>query len=435
MANVYRTEVSVDPPVVTGPALSATEFGTRPAIFISAGDGNENWAIEARLAYHSYGAGPVFFEYRAEFYFYFAVTGLGDPGTGSFVSGTFFLVEADGNNGAAITSGFTMAIEKDEALDELRFVTPLGTVTKSLSTFSALDGTPLRMDGMAHQFVRPNGGGDGSAQWDWFDFYSKIDGTNFRGAALSDTAPGSWSGWTDVTFGSPIGAIANSANSQEPTRYRTKFTYIGADGARSGGSRQWRTWTGGDSVDTGPGGEALDAARAPEHGAIWAAYVYPSTRDVLNDRRSFDHGGSWTEGEIYNAGGTTNSSPNIVWNSGKLVAVWHNGTDILQSVSRDMGTVWGTPVTLSLMGTNPRMIVRADGLAFYFYIEGSDLKLARSADFGASFLDSPAILVAAGVSAQTVAAQFGSDGSIVVGWIAGGAWTQVRSKDLGLTFA
>lgn len=436
MAHVYRVEVTIEGVTVVTPTLSGTQFGTRPAIFISASDDNEVWALEARLAYNAYSTFPVLYELRAEFYAYFNVTYNGDPGAGSFVAGAFSILDADGNAGAAITAGFTMAIEKDEAADELRFVTPLGTLTKTLSAFETPDDTRLRMNGMAHQFVRPNiGAASGSDNFGWKDFFGKEDGTDFQGAALTTTDPGSWSGWTDVTFGFPTGPIANNVNAQNATRYDTSFSYAAADGTRSGGSRQYRTWTGGDSLNSSAA-QVIDMTHAREHGAHWAAYAYPMATDTLKYRRTFDKGGSWLEGNIYAAGGANNRSPSITWYYGRLIVVWHDGASIVQSISSDAGATWGSPVSVIATGTNPRHIIDpAHGLGFYFYIAGTDLLLLRSGDYAASFLDGTPITVVTGIDPQTIAAQFGPDGSLIVGYIAGGVWTQLRSTDYGRSWS
>lgn len=433
---VYRTEASFDGIAITGPTLTAAEFGTRPSVYISAYDDSSVWALEARQAFHSFGSSPVIFERRAEFHAYFNVTFNGDPALGTFVSGGSSIVQADGNNGAAIAAGFTMAIEKDEALDQLRFVTPLGTLTKTLSSFGSLDASPLRMDSMAHQFIRSNTGADGSSQWDWFNFYSKNAGVNFRGAALSAVKPGVWSGLTDVTFGSPVGPIANSANSQETTRYRTRMTYAAADGARSGGSRQWRLWTGGDTVDAGPStASLLDMTRAPEHGTLWAAVTYQADLGVVNVRRSFDSAETWTDATAYSAGGTSNNSLSVNWHAGRVWLTWYDGSSILQSSSFDLGVSWGTPVTLAITGTNPRHLVSPQGLSWYFVVDGGNLVVYRSGDFGQTFLDGSPILVVAGVETQTVSAEIMPNGALVVGYIAASAWTQVTSLDWGRSFS
>src|SRR5437870_2263627 len=99
MGHLYRSEVSYDAAAIAGPAVDASQFGTRASLFFSVYDASITWVIEWRYAYHAYGAGPVVYEHRTEAYFYF---GNGaDPGSGSFVSGTFSQFEADGSNGAA----------------------------------------------------------------------------------------------------------------------------------------------------------------------------------------------------------------------------------------------------------------------------------------------------------------------------------------------
>lgn len=433
---VYRTEITFAGITVVGPALSATEFGTRPSVFFSAYDDTNEWAIEARLAYHAYSSLPVLYEYRAEFYFYH-LTGafMGDPATGSFVAGTFSLVDADGNNGAPITAGFTLAIEKDFDSDALRFVTPLGTVTHTLTSFGALDLSALRLDSVAHQFVRSNTGADGQDNWGWQNAYSKQDGTNFLGAALTTGAPGIWSLWTDVTFGFPVGSIVRSTNAQDPTRYDTAMFYAAADGVRSAGNRQWRVWLGGDTVDATLGGSVVDMTEAPEHGRLWAAYPDPASATTLKARDSDDKGGHWREVTVAMAAAAV-QAPSINWYAGRLYAVWQQGASIVQAVSLDLGTTWSTPVTLALTGTSPRHLVHPKhGLSFYFFCDGADLKVRRSGNFGTEWIDGAPILVAAGIGAQTVAAQVAPDGSLIVGYISGGAWQQVRSSDLGVTWS
>lgn len=436
MADIYRAEVSWDQVVVTGPTLTATQFGSRPALFLSAFDANDQWAIEARMAWNSYDPGGGFVEeYRAQFHFYFAVPG-DDPGNGSLVAGTSSLLEANGNNGAAYMNGGTIAIEKDEAADELRFICPLGTVTKTLTSFGALDASALKGHAMSHQFVRPEVDADGSEKAGWHSFFSYKNGMPFRGAAMSSAAPGVWSGWSNTTFGFPAGALMVTDDAQEATRYRTKFSYTHAtDSPRARGSREWRVWIGGDTVD-GAAIQETDMTRAAEHGVIWADYVFGDSMDTLRYRRTFDKGESYETGTIYTQSGTLNNTPNIEWAGGRLFAVWHDGADILQAHSLDMGTTWSSPVTLSITGTHPRHLIdRQGGLGFYFYIDGGDLKLKRSGDFGQTFLDATPISVAAGVGEQTVAAEFGPDGSLLVGWISGMDWEQVRSTDLGRTWS
>lgn len=431
MAHVYRVEGSFDSIAIAGPAQSATENGTQDSIFISVYDDTNEWAIEARRAWHAYSSGPVIYEYRAEFYFYFLV-GFGDPGGGSFVAGTFSLVDADGNNGAPISSGFTMAIEKDEAADQLRFVTPLGTVTHSLSGFGALDASKLRLLCVAHQFARSNTGANSSDSFDWYNIYSKEDGTSFRGTALSTTAPGIWSDWVEVIFGFPTGPIANYTTTQGATRYTTAFTYVGADAPRSIGSRIWREWLGGDTVDAGPGTTLSEMAWLKEHGPLVAAAILSPT--TVSWERSYNRGVDWESGTIHV--GTAPANISLQWYRHRLISLWEDAGSIVQALSYDLGTTWESAVPLSLTGTNPKLLIDPDsGTAFYFYMNGSDLHLKRSGTLGADFIDAVQIVVAASIDVQTITAQFASDKSIVVGYIASGSWEQRRSRDWGETWA
>jgi hypothetical protein len=274
----------------------------------------------------------------------------------------------------------------------------------------------------------------------WHDFWGSKNGVHIKGANLGSTDRGSWIS----TFPEPLNpwAVSRSGNVTvtSPDTGTEVVGHIQSDPASGpladGSALMFREWDQSVYLTTAGGGAAIDMTTAPEHGAIWAAFVYGASADTLRWRRSFDKGVTWAEGTLYTAGGTSNSSPNIAWQAGKLWAVWHNGTDILQSFSRDLGTTWSTPLALSITGTNPRLIVDAKhGTSFYFYIDGTDLKLVRSGNFGADMIDATPISVTAGIGAQTVAAQLASDGSLVVAYIISGTWTQKRSRDYGLTWS
>ena len=163
---VYRSEVTWD-------GVSTT--AGNPSIFFSAADDNETWAIEVRRDL----AGV------AAFVFYFNATP--DPGLGSLISGTSSISDA---SFAAYDNGGTIAIEKDEALDEVRFITPLGTQTRTLTGFGANDATILRPVALALQHARNPTNVDSQATVKWFDFYGKSDGNNFIGASMAETDPG-----------------------------------------------------------------------------------------------------------------------------------------------------------------------------------------------------------------------------------------------------
>ncbi len=427
--HLYRSQVSFDGIVINGPTQDASQFGTRASLFLGTFDANTSWAIEARLAYHAYSSLPVLYEYRSEFYFYF---GQGnDPATGSFVAGTFFLVDPDGQNGSTYMAGGTIAIEKEVDLDELRFITPLGTVTKALSTFETPDDTRLRVDSMAHQFVRPNiGSAAGDEQAKWFDLFSYEDGTPFRGTALSNTDPGAWSSWNDVTFGFPTGPIATKDDAQEASRYRTKFLY--ASGSFSSGSREYRNWTGGDSLFASAD-SLIDMSHAKEHGAHALAYVLTTDRSQVLWRRTHDKMVTTPySGTIYSGG--TNASPSIVWAFGKFYAAWENGGSILLSVSSDLSTTWGAPVTIT-SGTNPKLLTDpGNGFSWLFFISGGNLYVLRSGNLFTDLVES-ALLVASGIGAQTVAAQVGLDGNPVVVYQMAGSVLSLRSSDYGRSWS
>jgi hypothetical protein len=430
MGHLYRSEVSWSDVTIAGPSLDATQFGTRASLFLGVFDGNASWAIEARLAYHAYFDGITHYEYQTQYFFYFGPGN--DPATGSFVSGTFFLVEADGQNGASYKAGGTLAIEKEVDADELRFVTPLGTVTHALSSFETPDDSRLRVDSMAHQFVRPNLlSASGSEEAKWFDFFSKEDGTPFRGTAMSSTDPGSWTGWNDVTFGFPTGAIATKNDGQEATRYRTHFEYTG--GSHSSGSREYRNWTGGDSLNASAD-SLIDMIHAGEHGAHALIYVPTTDRTQLLWQRTHDKLVTAPySGAVYTGG--TNASPSIVWAFGKFYVAWETGGSILLSVSSDLATTWtGAPMTIAT-GTNPKLLTDPQsGFSWLFYCSGSDLYLIRSGNFFTDLVDGSPILVASGVGAQTVAAQQGLDEGLVVAYQSSGSVISLRSSDMGRTW-
>jgi hypothetical protein len=431
MGHLYRSEVSFDAISITGPAVDATQFGTRASLFFGVFDDNASWAIEARYAYHAYGFGPVLFEHRTEMYFYFGPGN--DPATGSFVAGTFFQFEADGMDGAAFLAGGTFAIEKEVDLDELRFITPLGTVTHALSSFETPDDSRLRVDSMAHQFVRPNLlNAAGLEQAHWYNFFSSEDGTPFRGTALSSTDPGAWTGWNPVTFGFPTGALADTDDAQESSRYRTNFHYT--SGSVSSGSREYRNWTGGDSLNASAD-SLIDMKHAEEHGAHGLVYVPTTDRSQVLWVRTHDKLVTTPySGVIYSGG--TNASPSIVWAFGKFYTAWENGGSVLLSVSSDLANTWGAPVTIAT-GTNPKLLTDPNsGFSWLFYVSGSDLYVVRSGNFFTDYVDGlTPILVASGIGAQTVTAQLGLDGNLVVAYQLSGSVNSLRSTDLGRSWS
>lgn len=182
-------------------------------------------------------------------------------------------------------------------------------------------------------------------------------------------------------------------------------------------------------------GTKVDLIQNRDWGAHWNAYVLPSETNVLKWQRSHDYGHTWIGGTVDNTGGDVDS-PSISMVFGKLVCVWYNGSDIVQSISSDLGTTWGTPVALAISGTNPRHLVDAlTGFSYYFYFDDNKIKMVRSGNLGVEFVDASPNVVLDPADQQTVAAQLALDGSILVSYIAGGVLQQVRSTDLGRSFS
>ena len=182
-------------------------------------------------------------------------------------------------------------------------------------------------------------------------------------------------------------------------------------------------------------GTKIDLTHSWEHGAHWRAYAIASAPAVLNWQRSHDKGHSWT-GDVIDAGGGDVDSPSINWTFGKLVAVWYRGAAIVQSISSDLGQTWGTPVALSISGSNPRHLVDPhNGFSWYFFFDDNKLKLLRSGNLGTQFVEATPIVAIDPMDQQTVAAQLALDGSLLVTYFSAGAVAQIRSTDLGRTWS
>jgi len=345
-------------------------------------------------------------------------------------------------------TGGPVTIVKDETADEYQFTgilgssdftfASLGTVNDGELAPAFLEMFDVSVSTFDDALLFASTSNDTVLTVRFNDFYGQKDAVDIKGATLATGDRGSWVPPSPSTAFDPWNvtktATMNAAIADTGAAVGFNFTTDVASAPPTPSGVAYQEWDqavylGGVTIDG-----MVDMTRAVEHGSIWAAIIYSTNPTELKTRRSFDTGGTWEEVLAYSSA-SANSSISIVWNGGKLLAAWQSGADILQSFSRDMGTTWSTPVTLAITGTNPRLLARPDGIAFYFFFDGDDLNLIRSADFGTSFLDASPILVAAGVGAQTVGAQFGSDGSLVVGYIVSSTWTQLRSRDLGLTWS
>lgn len=330
---------------------------------------------------------------------------------------------ADG--GAAFLSGGTISMEKDQTADELRFVTPAGSWTESLSAHSMQNANA--MYGNRLEFWQEPAGGIASLTnvAHWSSFYTTQDTTRVRGAAMSDNLPGVWDGsWTYLVLEN----IANKTHTQDLTEdlielaWATPMTTLGR-------TRVERTWNGGNVVYQVV--RELDMTQAPEHGAIFRVFAYSATPDFLRCQRSFDDGLTWTEfivhsGLVFGAPAVV-YTPCIEWYGGKLIVVWDAGGVIVQQISRNFGVDWTDPIAIRTTsgGVKPRLpgfFVHPDhGLSFFFYVDqiSQKLFLKRSGDFGVTFLD----------AGDGILIYTGSALTYVDAWVAANGIVRVRFQD------
>ena len=341
---------------------------------------------------------------------------------------------------AAIAAGGTLTITKDYDSDLISFIGPLGTQTLTLTELGYLNTTPLRPRGYAEQVLIPDPTGstpaydiDDSIQY--YNLVGKENGVTYETIALSAADPGVWwppygSGFDPASSGVTLDLSPWVTYSQLASRQKVDFAVqaIAYPEFRQFNFLRRRMV---------PSNDALDMVQVREHGPFYAAIVYSSDPTTVKVRKTYDNGTSWTESVLYTAGGTLNNNPSIQSANGRLFVAWEQSGELLQSTSPDLGASWSTPVTLSITGTNPRLIVDPrHKVSFYFSIDGSGtLMLQRSGNFGTDFIDATPITVATGVGQQTVTAAFAADGSIVVGYIDSGAWTQLRSRDYGVSWS
>lgn len=330
MASVYRAEVSWD---------AASFTVGQPAFYLSAADDTMTWAIEAR---RSIGAGV------AQFFFYF--NAAPDPTQGSLVAGTS---SQSGADYTAYDNGGTIAIEKDQALDQLRFITPLGTVTKSLTTFGANDASRLRPKDLALQLTRTTLTVSDADQVSFFDFYGKRDGSAFLGAACTDIDPLISTGPTFSTNGVPANLPIASDNAQTATRFRLSLVYTyPADGTKSPTTNEWVTWAGGDNIGANPFRILLDAACDPISGNLYWVRVPHDTHRQVRFGSSTNGGATLTETAVVDNVGEDYAYPTLaVDTAGRIWIAFldlNDQTKLWTMVSENYGHSWTTPQSLTL---------------------------------------------------------------------------------------
>lgn len=458
---VYRAEITYElanfspAPVPTGSADDVVQV----SLYLLAQDnllalsGAHNYfGIRANLTFHSYGAGPTW-EYLSTFtpiiYFRGGTTvpgqpdAFGDPWTWDGVRDQANLPNpvvfraADGDNGAAWKTGGMLAIEKNTATDAVTYITPLGSYTLGPTDDSwtlqfptaAPNKTPLVGYEFAHELVRgvnivPNA----SETARWKHFFSFQDGLEIAGAELSAADPGLFTTGSRSTF--PVGGAGNFTvgDTQLSLSLQTGQTFDTPGQPFADIHEHILSVTGGAG--------AIDLIRASEHKLVFEALISVDRLYQVNYRRTRESGLSWLAGLIYREYGKVFSSPSISYIRGVVRAVWADSLLALyQANSVDAGNEWSMPLVLPYTGTNPRHIIHPDhGITLYFFFTGGDLRLARSPDYGNTFLDAAPLTVKSPLASQQLDAEFGFDGSVIVSYFDGGAWNQLRSYDVGLTW-
>lgn len=357
MANVYRAEVSWD----------ATSFTVgNPGFYLSAADDNETWAIEAR---RDAGVGVE------QFFFYF--NAAPDPTQGSLVAGTSSQTGIDFSN---YDGGGTLAIEKDEAMDELRFITPLGTVTKTLTAFGANDASRLRPKDLALRLSRTTLTVSDACQVHFYDFYGKRDGSAFLGGALTDIDPLIYTGPLFSTNGVPANLPIASDNAQTATRFRLSLVYTyPADGSKSPTTNEWVIWAGGDNIGANPFRILLDTMCCPLSGMLYWVRVPHDSHFQVRFGWSDDGGQTLNESAVVNNPGDDYAYPTLAVDpSGRVWICYLDQNDLTQLkviISENYGRSWTSPqsMTFAPAGT----VVSSLRLRFHPYT-GVGILLYRS---------------------------------------------------------
>jgi hypothetical protein len=437
MPHVYRSEIQAGGIVNQGfGALGNTNADiTHQSYYFMVSDTNEKyWAIHAEL----YTTGTEF-KTTYEFKWWPGViafnSSLGsnatdDPETwflifdhdpmfpGGYISIT--QTAGAGDNGALFLAGGTLAIEKDEAMNEIRFITPLGTRTMPLAdatniqtNFDALDAEPLYFRGHGHHMHIPFGANiTKEATVEWHDAQDLTDGTPVFTIAMSTGDPGNWGpdrtasniGYPESVAVGGCGAgilLCNIGNSQLATRYRMQFTHILADDTPSPRyvCNVWFRYRIIDlSIDT------LDAVVDPSTGTLLVTTVwdYPMKRVIC--LYSNDDGHSFIVSTIDQVTDTVFTYPSITAHPNGLIYVFYltSATDKLYyAVSRNKGRTWDAPLFLAIL--NPPLdrpkarFHPTTGVLFLTYFSPMDLNtyLQRIDAIGSTAIDSTAIMVRA----------------------------------------
>jgi len=435
MADLWRGEVTV-PEVVLVQPNPATGGAVLTALasyeFTCVDTAGRTYRIFVQAEHHSYSGGTLF-EYRTR-----VLTEVSSAGPTIHFTQT--LLSADGAGPAAYTGGGTLVIEKDGNADEVRFTTPLGTVTAVPSSWGGNDNTQMRpstirlREGLRNPQLSAH---QNTVKWN--NFWGSQNGTRYLGAAMSADQPGTFSGFAGTAGTGTPGAVPHQTSfAQEETAYKSEISASLGPVYTNTIEDYTNSWTGGDTVPlmTLP---AIELARSDQHGVMWAVFTRSAYRDSLFWRRSHDGGLTWTEGTINQSDGQVVRNPNLYWYGARLVANWTDGSFISQASSASLGEHWTLEpgvLLLASLANNPRLRVVCDrrhGIAYYFVREDSGaLVLYRSFDQGLTFADEPlGITIHASVDDAIIDATITQDSRIHVRFQVLGGYETYTSSSWG----
>lgn len=481
-SHVYRAEVKANHIVnagLTPAADSATSADiTHHAYFVMVSDTAPTyWAIHAEL--YSNNTATEFttvfrfkwWDGQASFNPAIGATTTDDPETWplvfdhdpSFPGGYLSIqqVVPAGDNGAVFFAGGTFAVEKDEAMNEVRFITPFGTTTMPLAdptnarnNFNAQNDRPLFFRGHGHHMHIPFGVNvTKEATVEWEDAVDLTDGAPTFTIAMSTGDPGTWGpDRTAHSLGFPEGvsvggcgagvALANIGNSQLATRYRMQWTHILADDTPNP-RFVCNVWFRYRILLPSPN-PTLDAVVDPATGILLYATVRTDGPKRVSCFFSTDDGHMFGEGTVDYKFTGDYTYPSITISPNGLVYIFYLGdvtNKLFYGVSTNKGKTFAPPQFLTVL--NPPMdrpkarFHPVTGILYLFYYDSSTTNtyLQRIDEVGVSAIDGSAVLVRAAATGP-YDIYFDANGLIFVGTrdVVTGDRVVVFSRNMGTTW-
>jgi hypothetical protein len=344
------------------------------------------------------------------------------------------LTEASPGTGDPYRAGGTLAISKDFAAGTVTFDTPLGSYVHSLAAVGDLNDDavkPEQLQQTTHE-AAPDTALVHVVRYT--NFWGSQNGARYRGAPLSAAQPGSWvvPAWSVISL---LGADPHAQNHANDELVQGPKTGISDDGVRL------RDWNGGDTVSLLD--RDLDALVIPEHGLLFAALVKRDDPGTLLLKRSGDNGRTFETFTIQSEPATYKTSPNLGWDGTRLIALWHDGLDVVRSVSLDFGNSWSAtadvlPSITPAAPDNLRptlLYLPAHGLSYLFFRRAGNLRVQRWSILGVENIDGvgASIQIATGAPDDRFDVGLHTDGTLRVRFN-GATTSQFRSEDWGVTW-